>query len=1062
MKRLIAAVIIVLMLIPAIRAQVIVDPLVIFGDANLQSAVEAELADSSITVNDMKNLTSLNTSYRGITNLFGLENATNLTELSLLGNQISDLSPLEGLTKLTDLRLVANQIINLSPLAGLTNLTYLNLSFNQISDVSRLAGLTNLSTLVLENNRISDISPLAGLTNLEWLALDNNQISVLPSLAGLTSLSTLSLHNNRISDLSPLANLTNLEALDIWGNQISNLSPLARLRNLHFLNLSGNQISDISPLVTLADYRLELVYLTENPLNLEAYDTYIPELLAAGIVVYYDPIGTVEVPDVVGMRSSDAIQALENEQFTVQKVEVYSETVDIDYVISQDPAGGTWAVLGSAVTVTVSNGPPPPEAVEVPEVVGMLQTHAEQDLTSVGLTVAIVNAPSETVPASHVISQNPVAGTQVAVGSAVTLTISTGPGGGPGPGPGPDLSAPVTYWALDETAGLTAFDSAGSHDGRLYGNPTWLPQGGMIDGALQFDGVDDYVDCGTFNPSAATGQLTVCLWAKWNGLTGSFQGLIGKRDTWEDSHMMWQLEASRDDGMVGFFREGSGRRDGFVLPVGQWVHIAATCDGSTARLYLDGQQVVSGPMTFGYDTAAALVFGACEKDGGNPFNGMLDDVQLYDRVLNAQQIQAVMGLSIPGLVGHWRLDETQGTIAFDSAGSHDGRLYGNPSWQPEWGMIGGALRFDGVDDYVDCGTFNPSSATGKLTVCLWAKWDGLTGRFQGLIGKRDTWDASQMMWQLEASQDRGMVGFFRNGSGRNDGFLMPVGQWVHIAATCDGTTSQLYLDGQQVVSTPMTFGSDTASALVFGACEKNGGNPFNGMLDDVQLYDEVLNEQQIQAVMTGYTNSLGSAVEEGLVAHYAFEGNAEDSASGHHGDVYGATWTQGMTGLALRLDGDDYVEVADDAAFDMTEAVSVAAWVNLEAVNADWLGIVTKGDSTWRLSTYLSEQRFHFGVNDQPGSYHTVDGVTYVPLNEWHYVVGTFDGSLIRLYVDGVEDPASPVPYTGAIYTDDYPVWIGANSEQSGRNFVGMIDEVMIYNRALSQTEVLGLMAQTD
>jgi hypothetical protein len=171
----------------------------------------------------------------------------------------------------------------------------------------------------------------------------------------------------------------------------------------------------------------------------------------------------------------------------------------------------------------------------VPAVVGMLQMHAEEELAA-GFTMGIVNASSEAVPAEHVIGQYPLAGFQVAVGSAVTLTISTGPGG---PGSGPGQSAPVAHWTLDEMSGLTAFDETGRHDGRLYGNPTWQPQDGMIGGSLRFDGVDDYVDCGTFNPSAATGKLTVCLWAKWNGLTGRYQGLIGKRNTWEDSHMMW-------------------------------------------------------------------------------------------------------------------------------------------------------------------------------------------------------------------------------------------------------------------------------------------------------------------------------------------------------------------------------------------------------------------------------------------------------------------------------------------------------------------------------------------
>ena len=128
--------------------------------------------------------------------------------------------------------------------------------------------------------------------------------------------------------------------------------------------------------------------------------------------------------------------------------------------------------------------------------------------------------------------------------------------------------------------------------------------------------------------------------------------------------------------------------------------------------------------------------------------------------------------------------------------------------------------------------------------------------------------------------------------------------------------------------------------------------------------------------------------------------------------------------------------------------------MNLEAVNADWLGIVTKGDSTWRLSTFMAERRFHFAVNDEPGSHHSVDGSTPVDLNEWHHLVGTYDGSAIRLYVDGEEDPASPVAYTGPIHADDFPVWIGANAERPGRGFIGRIDDVQIYCRPLEAAEV--------
>jgi hypothetical protein len=186
------------------------------------------------------------------------------------------------------------------------------------------------------------------------------------------------------------------------------------------------------------------------------------------------------------------------------------------------------------------------------------------------------------------------------------------------------------------------FNDSSSYTGLHHGDPrngasiVTDPVRGQV---ASFDGANDHVDCGTFNPSAATGRLTVALWAKWNGLSGMYQGLIGKRDTWAAADMMWQIEANIDDGTLGFFREGSAPYDGDpVLPVGEWAHVAATFDGTTATFYLNGKATGSGAFSFGTDTAARVVFGSCEANGGNPFNGDLDDVRLYDYALSAAQV----------------------------------------------------------------------------------------------------------------------------------------------------------------------------------------------------------------------------------------------------------------------------------------------------------------------------------------------------------------------------------------------------------------------------------------
>jgi len=239
---------------------------VYFADENLKTAVKAALGIATDpTVADMLALSRLDASYRGITDLTGLEYATNLTKLRLHNNQISQIGPLAALTSLIELWLEENQISDLSPLAGLTNLAWLRLSGNQISNLGPLANLTNLSDLVLSGNQSSDLGPLAGLTNLTSLQLAENQISDVSPLSSLVNLRGLVLYNNQISDLGPLANLMNLRELVLLGNQISDISPLARLTSLTYLNLGYNHISDIGLLAGLTN--LTFLYLSGNQIS---------------------------------------------------------------------------------------------------------------------------------------------------------------------------------------------------------------------------------------------------------------------------------------------------------------------------------------------------------------------------------------------------------------------------------------------------------------------------------------------------------------------------------------------------------------------------------------------------------------------------------------------------------------------------------------------------------------------------------------------------------------------------------------------------------------------------
>ena len=206
--------------------------------------------------------------------------------------------------------------------------------------------------------------------------------------------------------------------------------------------------------------------------------------------------------------------------------------------------------------------------------------------------------------------------------------------------PGP--SGLVAYYALENDT----LDSSGNgHDGITVGDPQYVdgPEGAGM--ALEFDGQGgQYVDLGTFSPSAETGQLSVSLWAKWKGLSGFYQGLIGKRDdSWAADNMMWQIEANQTPGEVRFQREGLDIASGVILPIGKWTHVLATFDGTIAKIFVDGEMVGEGSFSFGTDSEAAIQFGASVINGGNPFNGALDEIRLYNRALSAFEINYLAG-----------------------------------------------------------------------------------------------------------------------------------------------------------------------------------------------------------------------------------------------------------------------------------------------------------------------------------------------------------------------------------------------------------------------------------
>ena len=198
----------------------------------------------------------------------------------------------------------------------------------------------------------------------------------------------------------------------------------------------------------------------------------------------------------------------------------------------------------------------------------------------------------------------------------------------------------VGDWHFNENGGSVAYDSAlePANNGTIYG-ATWTS--GKYNPALSFDGVDDYVSMGNPVSLQITGsQITLEAWIKPNAFSGQ-QGIVGK---WIFAPNAGYSMTSVDNGVVHFnlntninnnVVSGTG-----VLTANVWNHVVGSYDGSNAVIYVNGVAVKTQAVTGNIQNSVATVFVGYYEGTNKYFNGLIDEVRIYNRALSAAEILA--------------------------------------------------------------------------------------------------------------------------------------------------------------------------------------------------------------------------------------------------------------------------------------------------------------------------------------------------------------------------------------------------------------------------------------
>jgi Concanavalin A-like lectin/glucanases superfamily/Bacterial Ig domain len=374
----------------------------------------------------------------------------------------------------------------------------------------------------------------------------------------------------------------------------------------------------------------------------------------------------------------------------------------------------------------------------------------------------------------------------------------------------------------------------------------------------------------------------------------------------------------------------------------------------------------------------------------------------------------------------------------------------------------------------------------RLSDQPWANYVPLTSTADGTLD-----GSASVRWDPQRDADPGVIDTAFFDEDRNDdGSFLPQLYYMAVLPSGVGTASDTTppsvavtspVDGATVSGTVELAASAADNVGVAGVQFELDGLPL-GAVDTSVPYalswdtsTVALGEHVLTAIArdaagnSAVSSRVGVTVQQAgpgpsgsLVAAYGFDEGvgtavADASGHGHGGTVEGASWTrEGKFGSALAFDGThDWVTVADASDLDLSQGMTLEAWVRPSALGTSWRTVLFKERSGGVVYSLYANQSS--GLPDGQvyiGGEQNATGSVQLPLATWTHLAVTFDGASLRLYVDGTLTRTTAV--SGAMSGSDGPLRIGGNAIWD-EWFDGLIDELRIYNRALSPTEI-----QTD
>ncbi|MDD4027381.1 MAG: LamG domain-containing protein, partial [Candidatus Shapirobacteria bacterium] len=439
----------------------------------------------------------------------------------------------------------------------------------------------------------------------------------------------------------------------------------------------------------------------------------------------------------------------------------------------------------------------------------------------------------------------------------------------------------------------------------------------------------------------------------------------------------------------------------------------------------------------------------------------------------------------PAPIAYWKFDEGIGNTAFNSASTQNNGIISGATWLDEAQCINGkCLNFDNIDDVISTPYIN---FTDTFTVSLWIKGNSFNPTTDdGILSECESSTTGKCM-HLVIRAGKPYLGFYGNDLSSNT--TLETNKWYHLTYLYDGTKQKIYINGNLDTSRNAVAFNGQSGTVHLGKSYNSSSYVFDGNFDDVKIYpyartaDQIKQDYNSRGSVNSSSTNLGiksntsPSLKSSLVAYYKFDEGSGTTVynSGIGGTAFNGTfgtgssaptWTQGKSIKGLSFIGTNYITLPNDIVTTSTirsQGVTYSAWIKSTTTITTNLRILGQKPG----SGYSDFASGGIGI-DSSGKALMVaydDGIAYkyatsnttLNTNQWHHIVGTYDPSdqKIKIYVNGKKD-GSDVSITtfSRLLTNSTNSIGNQNHPTSPYFFNGLIDEVKIYNRALTDEEV--------